>query len=54
MEPIIHIVDYPSFPILNNSELMKKEWKEVIDKLVNMNIRHSLGGNKGIHRPNDV
>jgi hypothetical protein len=33
---------------------MKTEWKEIIDKIINVNVRERMGGNKGIHKPNNL
>jgi hypothetical protein len=45
MEPIIVDID---------RNTLLTEWKELIDKIINVNIRERMGGNKGIHKPNDV
>jgi hypothetical protein len=59
MEPITHLswhlTDYPSlYPDAITKESVRKEWDEIISKLIDINIRKKLGGNMGMHRPNDV
>jgi hypothetical protein len=55
MEPIIVDIDRNTlFSGILTTDYMKTEWKEIIDKIINVNIRERMGGNKGIHKPNDV
>jgi hypothetical protein len=52
MEPIIHIVNYPSLitQITPNEHILKL-WKERMDKWADIKLRKTLGGNITIHKP---
>lgn len=56
MEPIIHFTDYSSlyFEINTTQAVRNERDAELLKQIISDRQRFKMGGNKGVHKPNDA